>query len=92
MEDPDDEDASEICGVNSQARLALCWQRHSSLMRYSICDEAYLWHSSHLTEFMDQMVLESQRPYKIVDLLFTITYENKKLTFGGGVDVSKLFG
>ena len=38
----------------------------------------------YLTEFINQMVLESQVPYKIVNLLFTITYQDNTLAIFGG--------
>jgi hypothetical protein len=34
----------------------------------------------HLTECVNRMVLESQLPHKIVNLLFTITNQDNKLT------------
>jgi len=37
------------------------------------------------------MVLESQLPHKIVNVLFSITGQNNELTFCGGVDFLKLF-
>ena len=41
---------------------------------------------SHLTECINQMVLESQLPHNLVNLFFTITTENNISTvLGGGV-------
>ena len=37
-------------------------------------------HSSHLTGCIYELVLEGQLPYKVVNLLFTITDQNVKLT------------
>ena len=38
----------------------------------------------HFTECFHQLVLESQLPHKIVDLLFTIAYSNIKFTVSWG--------
>ena len=38
------------------------------------------WNTSRSPECVYQLVLESQLPHKIVNLLFTITYQNNKLT------------
>ena len=46
--------------------------------------------SSYLTECIYQLVLQSQLPHKIVDLMFTITNQKVSLRFRGGVDPLKL--
>ena len=39
---------------------------------------------AYLTECIYQLVLESQLPHKLVNLLFTITYQNIKLMVSWG--------
>ena len=43
----------------------------------------------HLTERIYRLVLESQLPHKIVNLLFTISDHDARYVFCGGVDFSK---
>ena len=38
------------------------------------------WLEFHLTECINQMVLQGQLPHKIVNLLITVTKQNHKLT------------
>ena len=44
---------------------------------------------AHLTEFINEMIIDSQLPHKIVNLLFIITYWNNKLTVLWGSWLSK---
>ena len=55
------------------------------------CSPQHLRVPSHLTQCINHVVLKSQLPHKIVDLLFTISLPCNKLTFCGGVDFLKPF-
>ena len=45
----------------------------------------------YLTECINEIILQGQHPHKIVNFLFTFTYQNNKLTIVRGVDFLKPF-
>ena len=64
--------------------------RGTSLMRKQLPLGPYKVHQSCLTECIHQLILESQLPHKIVNLLFTITHQILSRRFCRGFDLLKL--